>query len=413
MFQDLTALDCQGFAGGFTLGAVQAGFRLVGKREMKGGFGTFNCEVNRHLLGNGWQAQACDPVEWEPYRVNLVFGNPPCSGFSTLSPKAFRGMDSKINDCMWAFQEFAARCYPEVAIFESVQPAFKKGQPLMQALREKLELQTGRRWGLYHVLHNALSVGGCAKRPRYFWVVSQIPFGIELPKVERVPSTASVIGDLIDLEFTYDPQPYNADPSWWVEPRRSRTGEVDGHEWWQSGTYLKKALALVTDSTGPWLEGERLQQKMKRYWEVHGDLPDAWATRAENLMRIREDETEPRFWCGASQLTRWRWMEPCRVITGAGLESVLHPVLDRTLTHREVARIMGFPDDWQIREFKDRPGAIRQTWGKGIPCDAGRWIAGWAREAILDNPGSYVGDLIGDREYLIDVTKVWKDAEVV
>jgi len=33
------AVDCQGFAGGFTLGMVQAGFHLVGKREMKAGFG--------------------------------------------------------------------------------------------------------------------------------------------------------------------------------------------------------------------------------------------------------------------------------------------------------------------------------------------------------------------------------------
>ena len=74
-----TAVDCLGFAGGFTLGVVQAGFKLVGKRELKGGFGIANCEANRHLLGQGWQSQACDSAAWEVVPAEMVFGNPPCS----------------------------------------------------------------------------------------------------------------------------------------------------------------------------------------------------------------------------------------------------------------------------------------------------------------------------------------------
>jgi site-specific DNA-cytosine methylase len=405
MLHDLTAIDCQGFAGGFTLGTVQSGFRLVGKREMRGGFGVFNCEANRHLLGEHWEAQVADPAEWVPYKVDFVFGNPPCSGFSTLSPKAFRGMDSKINDCMWAFAHFAASCYPQVAIFESVQAAFKKGQSLMQALRERVEALTHRRWNLYHVLHNAVSVGGCAQRKRYFWVISQVPFGIEPPGLTRIPSLQSAIGDLLPLEFTFDPQPYRAQPSWWAQPRISPDGLVDGHQY-HDGSYYRKSLELITDQTGPWEEGQRLQQRMQMYYEKYGDLPDSWETRKKNL--IRSD-----FWCGASQLTRWRWKEPARVITGAGLESVLHPVVDRPLTHREVARIMGFPDTWYCRTFEDAKSVIRQTWGKGIPVDCGRWISGWARQAILGNPGSDQGEPVGgDHEFLIDVTHSYKLAEV-
>jgi site-specific DNA-cytosine methylase len=408
MLYDLTALDCMGFAGGFTLGTVQAGFRLVGKREERAGFGVFNCEVNRHLLGDEWQAQSSDPREWEPFKVNLVFGNPPCSGFSTLSPKKFRGMDSSINSCMWNFADFAARCYPEVAVFESVSAAYRNGRPLMQALRARLEEQTARQWSLHHVLHSAASVGGTSHtRRRYFWLVSQIPFGVEPPKPERVPSLSTIIGDLMFLDHSWDPQPYRvrSPAGWWAEPRLHPDGEVDGHEWYNS-SYYRKSMDLITEKTGPWAEGQRLQQRMQMYWDEHGDLPNSWETRKKNL--IRSD-----FWCGASQLTRWRWDEPARVITGAGLESVLHPRLDRTLTHREVARIMGFPDTWQIREFRDRPGSIRQTWGKGIPVDCGRWISGWIRSALLGEPGGYAGEKVGDREYLIDVTNDWKKADVI
>lgn len=74
-------IDCQGFAGGFTLGCVQAGFELAHKAEMSAGFGVANCTANRHLLGTDWGVQTCDPSEWEHPGGEVVFvaGNPPCS----------------------------------------------------------------------------------------------------------------------------------------------------------------------------------------------------------------------------------------------------------------------------------------------------------------------------------------------
>lgn len=73
------AVDVMGFAGGFTLGMVQAGFQLVGKKELPGGFGVANCEANRHLLGNDWRAQVGPPESWEVISggCDVVFGNPP------------------------------------------------------------------------------------------------------------------------------------------------------------------------------------------------------------------------------------------------------------------------------------------------------------------------------------------------
>jgi hypothetical protein len=75
----LKAIDCMSFAGGFTMGMVQAGFTLAAKREMKGGFGVANCEANRDLLGYGWKAQASDAKDWTVVPAEVVFGNPPCS----------------------------------------------------------------------------------------------------------------------------------------------------------------------------------------------------------------------------------------------------------------------------------------------------------------------------------------------
>lgn len=74
------AVDVLSFAGGFTLGMVQAGFELAGKRELPGGFGVANCEANRHLLGHQWKTQVGHPESWEVISdAQVVFGNPPCS----------------------------------------------------------------------------------------------------------------------------------------------------------------------------------------------------------------------------------------------------------------------------------------------------------------------------------------------
>lgn len=73
------ATDVMGFAGGFTLGMVQAGFTLKAKRELPGGFGVANCEANRALLGNDWLSQVGPSESWEVMPSDVVFGNPPCS----------------------------------------------------------------------------------------------------------------------------------------------------------------------------------------------------------------------------------------------------------------------------------------------------------------------------------------------
>lgn len=399
----LTAVDCQGFAGGFTLGVVQAGFKLGAKREMTGGFGVPNCEANRHLLGRDWLTQVADPSEWEPHPAELVFGNPPCSAWSTMSPKAFRGVDSPVTACMWAFVDFAARCKPEIAIFESVAPAYTQGAHLMRSLHEKFEELTGERWFLHHVKHSAASCGGTSgTRRRYFWLVSRVPFGVEPTELRRVPSVRTVLADLEDLPWTWEAQPYKRPASWWSESRRSPSGTVDGHAWKDNLNFQR--LRDLLPGVGSWDEGVKLQEIVRRHYELTGDLPESWQRKKPRL--LAKD-----FWCGVAAPTRWYWDRPCYVITGAGMDTVIHPTRFRGLTHREVARVMGFPDDWRILPLRDFKG-LPPTWGKGIPVDCGRWIGTWARRSIQGEPGGMTGEQIGDREFLIDVTNDFKSVQV-
>lgn len=397
------AVDVLGFAGGFTLGVVQAGFTLVGKRELPGGFGVANCEANRALLGTEWRAQACDPTEWEVPSVGteLVFGNPPCSGFSVMSVKTFRGADSKINHCMWAFAEYVARARPLIAAFESVQQAFTKsdGLELMRALRTRVEERTGDRWDLYHVLHNAYSVGGPAQRRRYFWIISRVPFGIEPPRPRYLPTFGEVIGDLANLGYSWHPQSYRAPAHPWTEHLRSPGGTVDGHIY--RNNPLTRRLRDLLDAVN-WAPGESMSEVCRRHHERFGRLPASFG-------HVEAKIVAGDFVMGFTAPVRWNGEAATRVITGGALQMVVHPWLNRTITHREAARCLGFPDDWKILPLRGVSG-LDMTWGKGITVACGRWIGEWIHRALDGTPGSHVGDPLGDREWKIDVTHAWKTA---
>lgn len=398
------AVDVMGFAGGFTLGMVQAGFHLVGKRELPGGFGVANCEANRHLLGTSWVSEVGDPATWSVPAggADVVFGNPPCSGFSVMSAKSFRGADSKINHCMWSFADYVVRTRPVVAVFESVQQARNRpdGLDLMRRLRARVEEGTGARWTLYHVRHNAYSVGGCAQRKRYFWLISRVPFGVEVPRPRRLPLLEDVFFDLANLGNSWHPQPYRAPAVGWTRQLRSPSGVVDGHAHVSNmGTQRLGDLMRAVE----WLPGESVGDVCRRHYQRHGRLPTSFASGEQKI--VSND-----FHMGFTTPTRWRGDRAARVITGAALHTVIHPWLDRTITHREAARVLGFPDDWKILPLR-RVSGLCTTWGKGISVACGRWIGEWIGSALDGRPGGHTGTLIGDREHDIDVTSSWKTAE--
>lgn len=317
-----------------------------------------------------------------------------------MSSKAFRGADSKINHCMWAFAEYVARTRPQVAVFESVQQAFTSaaGQELMRGLRSFVETKTGLRYDLYHVRHNAYSVGGCAQRRRYFWLISQVPFGIEVPRPCVLPTFNDVISDLAGLGRTWHAQPYRAPAHEWTQQLRSPSGVVDGHIN-MDNPLTRRIGDLLRDTE--WRPGESIAEVCRRHHQTHGSLPESFGTAQRNKIVARD------FVMGFTTPTRWNGANPARVITGGSLQMVVHPWLDRMITHREAARVLGFPDDWLIRPLRGVSG-LHMTWGKGISVHCGRWIGEWIHHALSGCPGSYIGTSLGERERDIDVTNAYK-----
>lgn len=317
-----------------------------------------------------------------------------------MTDKKHRGMDAKINHCMWSFVEYAAKCRPVIAVFESVRPAFSNGRPMMVKLREKLEEMTGLRYNLHHVMHNAYDLGGAALRSRYFWVASQIPFGVNYPHLKQLPVLEDVIGDLTDHAITWSPQLYRRPQSWWTKQHHvlNPAGTVDGHMT-RGGLATDRALDLLemaTERLGGWPPNWHIGKLAKHVWEQTGELPKSWDHLKEKLPAID-------FHMGFTSLTRWDMKRPGRVITGGALTLVLHPTEPRTITHREAARVMGFPDSWVIEPLRKNSG-LPLTWGKGITVQCGKWIGEQVINALNGNPGLISGTEIGDREYYISST---------
>lgn len=426
----VTMIDNQCFAGGMTLGGVQAGMELVAKYEDVGGFGALNCDSNRHLLGEDWQLQVGKPETWEPRPAEVILSNPPCSGFSSLSWGVNRksyGIKAKVNQCMWNMIGFAGRMSPapQVIVMESVQAAAVTGLPLMRDLRAELERTTGERYWMYHVLQNNGALGGCSIRRRYFLVLSRVPFGIERPKFGPPHTLRDSIGDLQSLDYTtMGPQVYKSPASEWLvrEGMINPDGWVDGHCIADHNSPVLKRLTDLmagdTEDFQVWPQNRCLVIALRRYYQHHGRLPASWHFKRQSGVWADEALIEKNFEMGFTRPKRWVYDLPSRVIIGGAMWLVVHPEQNRLLTHRECARIMGFPDNWLAQPMENLKG-LGETWGKGVSVQSGRWIARWAKDAVEGRPGSVTGEPVTshprlqqhgfhERESVIDVSQAQK-----
>lgn len=395
-------VDAHCFAGGLVLGTIlgmdDPDVELVAKKESKGAFGAPMMEVNRHLLRGPWETQAGDYTEWEPTDADVVLSNPPCSGFSLLSNRNWRGVDSPANACMWGVAEYAARVKPTIWVMESVQAAYRQGRPLMQELRARLEALSGLRYDITHVLHSARSCGNPQVRNRYLLVCSQVPFGMEPPEAHLYPTVREAIADLELMKIPqWGQQRYHRPTLHPWSARSANVEMVDGMVGMDNphAHRLEYLLSKVR-----WEEGEHLSDVVRRCHEEGHELPELWQRQ---LPRLKATGWNMSFF----QPIRLRGNHTCPVMTGAALGNFVHYRENRLLTHREVARLMGFPDSWQLERMRNVKGAA-SFYGKGVTVDVGRWLGTWLKSSLEGTPGDVIGEEIGDRERLIDVTNLWK-----
>ena len=223
--------DCNGLAAFMSLGFVEAGMNM----QLRTGtlnFGNPVAELNRKHLGSNWEAFfSDDPSEWPAKKADAIVGCPPCSGWSVWSGPMNRGLDAPAHEHTRAFMKYAARVKPSMVVFECVQQAYTQGRDAMVDYRKMVEDLSGKKYDLYHVKMNNLQVGGFSYRPRYFWVATRkgLKFGAQAIAPKEMPTIMDVIGDLEDLEVTWDAQKIKSKPNKYVKSLRRQNNMVDGH----------------------------------------------------------------------------------------------------------------------------------------------------------------------------------------
>ncbi len=377
----ITAVAVQDYAGAFSCAARQEGYDIIGKFEQADNFGMAAWMHNSDWLANPnvfYDAGNADT--WAVQTAEVIFGNPPCSGFSNLTKGAkwqeagLHGTEAKQNQCMWDHVRYGGKCNASVIVFESVSHAATTGLPLMIQLHNTLEEETGHDWHLTLVKMNSLSVGGWPDRKRFFFVASRLG-PTSMPAATGVAwPLAGAIGDLSQC---VSERPFT-EFSTSISLKAKRNSELAASGYWKQG--MSSAEAWEIASAAGW----------------NGTPPD------------RSDMIRNPF-------TAWRWRgeKPARVATGAVLDSVVHPTEPRTFTHAEVGRIMGFPSQYDLNGIARLKGGGKPLYGKGIPAQAGRWVLEGVRRHLMNDDDLEHDEIpreldIGPRRYEINVTDRWK-----
>lgn len=164
-----TAVSLFSGAGGMDLGFAAAGIRVVFSNEMDADAATSYCSNPSFLDGSVMHVgdiQNFLPSLSEYFGVDLVFGGPPCQGFSVAGKMDPRDERSKL---IFTFMDAVSAVKPRVFVMENVKALAKLSR--WQTVREKLfKRAASLGYGYAFVVLNSADFGVPQARERMFFV---------------------------------------------------------------------------------------------------------------------------------------------------------------------------------------------------------------------------------------------------
>lgn len=269
--------------------------------------------------------------------VKVLFGGPPCQGFSTSNQKT-RNKDNANN---WLFKEYlrlTKEQIPDWVIVENVKGLVQTEDGFFfEEINNKLK-KLG--YTINYSILNAADYGVPQVRNRVFIVGSLHGIKFEFPKpiTKKNLTVSDAISDLPKLksganihELNYQHEPQNKYQS---ENRKRSKMSVNN---------------LVTNNT-------TLVLKRYKYIPQGGN----WENVPLRLMKNYKDFTR----CHTGIYHRLNEYKPSVVIGNFRKNMLIHPTEDRGLSVREAARIQSFPDTFH---FFGSIGYQQQQVGNSVP----------------------------------------------
>lgn len=337
----MIGIDLFSGAGGMTLGAKQAGIDVRFAVELD----KHACLTYQHnnksvtLFNDDICNLSIIPLKRDKDEPLVVFGGPPCQGFSTSNQRT----RSSNNSNNWLYKEFFRvvkmfKPLPEWVVFENVKgfSDTENGIFLNKVLSELEALGYTITSGIL----NAVDFGVPQRRNRFFAIASLqgIEVNFEKFKTSNTTTVQCAISDLPNLEVgsSKNWRPYkDLRCSNYAQSLRGDLEECPNHE-------VSKNSTIVVE----------------RY--KHIPQGGNWQNIPEHLMQNYKDRTR----CHTGIYHRLKESEPSIVIGNYRKNMLVHPTQDRGLSVREAARLQSFPD-WF--EFKGSIGFQQQQVGNAVP----------------------------------------------
>ncbi len=336
----MIGIDLFSGAGGMSLGALSAGIDVQQVVEAdKYAAATY---LSNHQPLHGVFAD--DIRNFEPKAVKLgdkenliVFGGPPCQGFSTSNQKT-RSLD---NDNNWLFKEFVRvvkQTKPDWFVFENVRGILEtEGGVFADQIIDEFE-KLG--FTVTSQLLHATDFGVPQKRARYFIVGSAhgIAFNFPTPTHSKPVTVAQALGDLPDLG--------NGASQCKLQYKKAATNQYS------------KSLRGKMKGCNNHLVTRNNPLIVERY--KHIPQGGNWENIPDKLMKNYADKSR----CHTGIYKRLILNQPSVVIGNYRKNMLIHPTQDRGLSVREAARLQSFPDSFV---FEGSIGFQQQQVGNAVP----------------------------------------------
>lgn len=333
-------IDLFAGAGGMSVGAIAAGVDVKIAVEIdKYASITYQANhPNTKLLNEDIRKVKINRLcKSEKNDVRILFGGPPCRGFSTSNQKT----RNKENENNWLFKEYlklTKELIPDWVIVENVKGIVETENGFffekINAALNKMGYTTS------HAILNAADYGVPQVRNRVFIVGSLHGIKYEFPEpiMKKYLTVKDAVSDLPKLE----------------------SGATHYELDYQSGAQNKYQLSSrrkSKKSTNNLVTGNN-ELVLKRY--RHIPQGGNWENIPMKLMKNYKDFTR----CHTGIYYRLRVDEPSVVIGNYRKNMLIHPTEDRGLSVREAARIQSFPDTFH---FYGSIGFQQQQVGNSVP----------------------------------------------
>ena len=325
-------------AGGLSLGAINSGIEvsLAIEKDISAAktFSRNHPEVTVLCEDIG----KINPTEHVSKRPFIVFGGPPCQGFSLSNTKT-RNSNNKNNFLFLEFVRFVEELQPECFLFENVEgiTTFNKGKTIIEIKEcfKDIGYDTSE-----SVLY-ASDYGVPQHRNRFFMVGNRLGIDFQFPR--KNPNTVNVSDAISDLpELTNGANHLDL-------PYKMPVSEVSH--------YARKMRRNSKQSLQNFVS-RNLDYVVERYKYIKQG--QNWKAIPARLMLNYANVQN----CHSGIYKRLDASIPSVVISNYRKNMLIHPHQDRGLSVREAARIQSFPDDFI---FEGSLMHIQQQIGNAVP----------------------------------------------